>query len=712
MTPPIRILAIDDNPDNLVTLKAIITSAFTNLTVVTAHDGKTGIETAIKEVPAVILLDVVMPGMGGLQVCRELKSNPTTSHIPVIMVTATRGDRSVRLEALEAGADGFLVKPIDDLELLTMLRMMIWVREAWIAEHDEKAELSALVLERTQTLEQELSDRRRTEDELQQAHFKLKQTQAATLNLLEDLKQEISAREQMDLALRKSEERHRYISNIITDVAYSCEKPAGGGFALNWMTGACERLTGYSAESILEKGCWKFLVIEEDIPLFDANVAELRAGMAGLTELRLQKKNGEIAWVNSYAECVADPSAPEVLTLYGGLVDITERKRYESELLKAKEKAEESDRLKSAFLANMSHEIRTPMNGIIGFAELLKEPDNDPHVRDHYIKIINDNSEQLLHIVSDIIDISKIEAGLVELDETHCCLNDLMDSLYENYKPRVAAKGLGFELEKGLKPVDSSILCDSSKLRQVMDNLLTNALKFTHSGFIRFGYHKDAGRLHFFVEDSGIGISEAHTGQIFSRFWQVETGLARQYGGTGLGLSICKAFVGKMGGNMTVESAAGKGSKFLFDLPFVPSMTSQVTPGEKRRPAGTFEGHTILVVEDEAYNFEFVEIILTRLHVGILHASNGAEALRLFDEHPEIGLVLMDFKLPDLSGQEVTTRFLEKRPGIPVIATTAYAMSGDREKALELGCAGYLAKPIRIEELSAMLTLHLGNGEK
>jgi len=701
------LLTIENNTGKLFPIREMIANLFPSSVLVTAISDISQLELSIAGGPDVILLDAEMPGIDGLSVCRLMKSGNNSRHIPIIFVTGSNCDGLLRKNALDAGADLLLSKPIDEYELIAQVKVMLKIREAGALLRSEIAKQTSPGSASAFSKENELNDHKQTEQELQSANQKLKQTQAATLNLLEDLKLEIEAREKSEKALKESEQRHRYISTTISDIAYSCENDDDGNYHLNWMTGAAEKLTGYTTAEIFEKTCWRFLVLEEDILLFNKNVTGVPPGSAGRTELRIRKKTGEVAWIESYVECVTEAEGNERHSLYGGIVDITERKRYESEILGAKEKAEESDRLKSAFLANMSHEIRTPMNGIIGFSGLLAGPDLQDPERERYIKIINDNCQQLLHIVSDIIDISKIEAGMIDVETIDFCLNDLMDSLFDNYLLKAKRKGLSMSLHKDMVCDACSIAGDSTKIRQVLDNLLTNAMKFTTNGSVNFGYKLINDRLQFFVEDTGIGVAPEHHEAIFNRFWQVETGLARQFGGTGLGLAISRAFIRKLNGDIYLESIAGKGSKFLVDLPYHPSGHIKSIAITEPEPPDYITGKSILVVEDESDNFEFLQIVLTRLNLHILHAWNGEEALEIFKDHSEIDLVLMDFKLPDMPGQEVTRRILEIRSDIPVIATTAYAMTGDREKAMRTGCVDYIAKPIRLEEFTGMLNKYL-----
>ena len=380
-----------------------------------------------------------------------------------------------------------------------------------------------------------------------------------------------------------------------------------------------------------------------------------------------------------------------------------------NQLVEAKEKAEESDRLKSAFLANMSHEIRTPMNGIMGFSMMLADPKLPKENRDSYVKIINSSCEQLLHIVNDIIDISKIEAGQIEVNESPFDLMILMNEVFTFYSGAAMEKGVALELDQlRCNPEQNSwIVSDRTKLRQILDNLLSNAIKFTPSGKIVIRCELLNGFIHFEIEDTGIGIEPALQNVIFERFRQVESTFTKSYGGTGLGLAITKAYIEKLGGKISVRSRLGSGSVFSFRLPYKGS--SEVSTGNndvsRFRPLDL--GMTILVVEDEEINFLYLnEILKNRAHV--IRAVNGADALEAVRKHPEIEMILMDIKLPDINGLELTKRIKSMNSRIKVIAQTAYALSGDRESVIAAGCSGYISKPVNRDELLNLILAYAG----
>lgn len=400
-----------------------------------------------------------------------------------------------------------------------------------------------------------------------------------------------------------------------------------------------------------------------------------------------------------------------ITTFYVVLYQMTKLMEVKNlELSLALNKAEESDRLKSAFLANMSHEIRTPMNGIIGFSSLLSDEELSTTKRKEYVEIIVNSSNQLLAIINDILDISRIEAGQTELNFEEVSVNSLFDNLALFYGSKAAGKSIEFRVIKPLPDDESIIITDRSKLQQVLDNLLNNAFKFTTEGHITLGYEKKDQKVRFYVEDTGIGISPVDQGKIFERFMQVESTFSRSYGGTGLGLSISKGLVELLGGKIKVSSVPGQGSAFQFVLPTRQIIKSVKLPmpqvNGKNQQLG-LNGLTVLIVEDETYNYLFLAEMITSLRGHVLHAKNGLDAVEACRSHSEIDLVLMDIKMPVMNGLDATRQIRTFNPNVPIIAQTAYALGGDKEKALVAGCNDYLTKPILKSDLLNCLARHL-----
>ncbi|HEX3009223.1 MAG TPA: ATP-binding protein [Bacteroidales bacterium] len=392
----------------------------------------------------------------------------------------------------------------------------------------------------------------------------------------------------------------------------------------------------------------------------------------------------------------------EIKKLHGTLQDITERKLMERELKCAKQKAEESDRLKSAFLANMSHEIRTPLNGILGFSELLRKKNITTEKRQFYVDIICSNGKQLLGVISDIIDISRIESGQITIEKDYCSLPGMFNDLYDYLKNDLQAKG-----KSEIKPVvipdplqpDLSLFCDEIHLKQIMNNLLSNAIKFTQEGEIKFGYEVKGTTVEFFVIDTGIGIKQEYHHVIFERFRQANESPSREHGGTGLGLAICKNLVKLMGGNIWLISKKGCGSEFRFSLPFISNMkTNDVAITNNVSIEYAWPGKKILIVEDDMPSAQLLKESLTDTYALIFHADDGEKAL-FMNETIRPDIILMDVRLPKMSGIQVIQTIRKKDKALPIIAITAHAFSEDKALCTAAGANEYISKPLDQAEL-------------
>ena len=397
----------------------------------------------------------------------------------------------------------------------------------------------------------------------------------------------------------------------------------------------------------------------------------------------------------------------------------TEHVQLKNDLEKAKQRADESDILKSNFLANMSHEIRTPMNGILGFVQLLKGEDS-AEKRDRYIDIVYHNGMMLVNLIDDIIDISKIDAGQLAVNQAECNLDDLMFDVYTFFNE------VKFKQEKehinirllNLNDDESNILfTDGQRLRQVLVNLMGNALKFTDKGNIEFGYlnKPEDNKIQFFVRDSGIGIPEDKRDIIFERFRQVQEGSTRRYGGTGIGLYISKNIISILGGNIWFESVVGEGTTFFFDIPYKDKYLE--TTGSQffstQLPEYNWIGKNILIAEDVEVNYRYLSTILADTKANILWAKNGKEVVSKILDSDNIDIVLMDIQMPLMDGYEATVEIRKQKPSLPIIAQTAYALPHDNIKCFEVGCNDYISKPINAnllkQKIDTLLNVYVKN---
>ncbi len=428
-------------------------------------------------------------------------------------------------------------------------------------------------------------------------------------------------------------------------------------------------------------------------------------------QFRIIKPDGGVRWLWARFFPICDENK-KFYRIAGIASDITEQKNIIQELRIAKLKAQESDRLKTSFLANISHEIRTPMNGIVGFAEMINQENIDPALKKEYENIISLSSQQLLHIIDDIVDISKIEANQLSINKSTCNINELISELfifYERELLRDEKNDIEISAFKELSNDESNINTDHARLRQILSNLLDNAIKFTKRGTIKFGYTIDSDNfLRFFVEDTGIGIDEELYSIIFEYFRQADEGNTRTYGGIGLGLPIAKGIVRLLGGEIWVKSDKGIGTTFYFTLP-CKSVRKETKVAEIKKESITYNWHdkVILIVEDDELNYAFLKAVISQTNATMLRAENGYMALDICkNKIPDI--ILLDIRLPEMDGYEATRRLRKSGIRTPIIAQTAYAMSEDKIKCLEAGCNDFIAKPLKKDELLGKISSFLG----
>ncbi|MBV5314397.1 MAG: PAS domain S-box protein, partial [Prolixibacteraceae bacterium] len=397
------------------------------------------------------------------------------------------------------------------------------------------------------------------------------------------------------------------------------------------------------------------------------------------------------------------------------LINITNQKKTEQDLLIAKLHAEESDRLKSAFLANMSHEIRTPMNGILGFAELLKESDLTGEQQQEYIKIIEKSGARMLNIINDIVDISKIESGLMKLNISETNVNEQIEYVYTFFRPEIESKGIRFAFKNALTAKEAIIKTDREKVYAILTNLVKNAIKYTEKGSIEFGYVSTGSTtgsvsepvelLQFYVKDTGIGIPKDRQDAIFERFIQADIVDVQARQGAGLGLAISKSYVEILGGKIWVEGEMGLGSTFYFTLPYnaepvIETINQQFAPSAITEPIRKLK---ILIAEDDEVSEMLIDITAKTFGKEILKVRSGVEAVEACRDNPDIDLILMDIRMPEMGGYEATQKIREFNKDVVIIAQTAYGLSGDREKAIKAGCNDYISKPIKKDELLSLI---------
>jgi PAS domain S-box-containing protein len=474
------------------------------------------------------------------------------------------------------------------------------------------------------------------------------------------------------------------------------------GIAID-INSSLERLTQYSREEIIGNNIIELLMVEKYIPLILENINKDEAAPY---EVEGKRKDGKIIWVEIEAKNFH----------YNGqnlravaIRDIQERKKNEQKLHKALYKAQESERLKSTFLSTISHELRTPLNAVIGFSDLIDES-MDITEAANLSEMIFKSGNHLLEILNDIFELSMLEEGTMILSKQNYDLHNMLDEVKEHIlldRRKMNKNHILFNCNFNSEKFQQ-INTDQKHFKQVLIHLLKNAFKYTSEGSVELGYNLIPNAYEFYIKDTGIGIEKKKQEHIFDHFRQLDDRHTREFEGVGIGLSIAKTLCENLGGEIRVDSELGKGSTFYFTLPREDD-ANEITPKEpeKSNDLSILYGKTIMIAEDDAGSFELLEMYLKPWKVKILWAKNGVEAIDIFSKNNSIDIILMDIKMPILSGYEATKEIKLVKPSVPIIAQTAYAINNEKEIALAAGCDDYISKPISWTVLSEKMFVHL-----
>ena len=505
----------------------------------------------------------------------------------------------------------------------------------------------------------------------------------------------------IDVTKKKITEHYLYVlSKAIKNAPVSIiiTNPTG---CIEFINPSFTQLTGYSLTEAIHKNLLEMKVEYNSGHNLTKAVESVKKGEVWKGEIHLQNKKGEHFWVLASFAPIYNRRG-EISHSVASMEDITLRKENEKELLFSKTKAEESDKLKTAFLSNLSHEIRTPLNAIIGFSSLLTDSDLSIAEKKNLSDVLYKNSNDLLKLIENLIEISEIETGQLVIKKSECFVNMLMGELQETYLAEdKKGKSVRLNVRKEISSEDFTILTDSLRLKQVLNNLISNASKFTENGFIEFGYtFKDERTLMFYVIDTGIGIEPDKQKYIFNPFRQADDSNTRRFGGMGLGLAISKHIVEKLGGKIWLTSIPGSGSTFFFTIPYIPvRFKFDPEPKEGKNNKYDWKDKTILVADDIDSNYVYIKAAIKQTSAEIIWAKNELEAVELVKNNPSISLVLMDIVMPEMDGFEATKLIKQHNNTLPVVCQTAYPSNDNYKAATDCGFDGYMAKPIRVDSM-------------
>ncbi|MEI6566151.1 MAG: ATP-binding protein [Verrucomicrobiota bacterium] len=503
-------------------------------------------------------------------------------------------------------------------------------------------------------------------------------------------------RKQAEDKIREKDIEFRKLSSHVPDLIFQFTRKPDGTYFVPIASEGIRNIFGCSPEDVLDDfGPIARVIYPEDAERVIHDIEYSAEHLTYFTcEFRVQIPGRKIQWIysNSSPERLSDGS----VTWYGFNVDITDRKQIELELQKAKEMAEESEKLKTALLNNMSHEIRTPMNAIIGFSSLLADANEEERV--FYVDIIQKGSDHLLKLMDDVILLSRLQSEKMPINIDNCRPGDIVSYVYHIFNTKDLKEGIILKTVITPQFQDVVIQADENRIRQVLANLVSNAIKFTPQGEIEIGYLFQEETIEFYVKDSGIGIPLTEQTKIFDTFYRGEEARSMAIRGNGLGLNISKELVELMRGTISVDSVHKKGTRFYFSIPLIISkpleLVSQITRGSDK----CISDFTVLVAEDELINFTFLKIILKNKVKSIDHAMNGREAVEMaFSNHYD--LILLYIKMPVMDGLEASVLLKRTFPELIIIAQSAYSLPEEIERAFEAGCDDFISKPINKEIL-------------
>ncbi|TLX72790.1 response regulator [Labilibacter sediminis] len=812
-------LAIDDNSDNLIILEAILGEDFPQSKIYTATNGKTGIKIANTIKPDIILLDIIMPEMDGYEVCKRLKANEKTRHIPIMILTAIKTDAKSRVKALNLGADAFLTKPINHIELKAQLNVLLRMKVAEQKLRSEKKQLEEQVQIRTAELKESKKkyeslfnnsplpyhslnsygyfvsvnqtwletlgykksevigkyygtflhkdslttfnnnfEKLKTNNHINDVEFLIRHKDGHYLDIL--LKsiieynkdgsvhqiycvfQDLTENKKAEQKLKESQEMFRQIYNSSPDISVSLNPHDNTILLCN------DKLlekTGYKRKEIIGKSVFE-LYHKDCLPdVLTARDQYLEKGYIENKDLILQKKDGGIIYVSLNVTTIRNASGEEMYNI-ASWRDITERKQAESviqelntsleikvaertkQLLKANEnlaktkaQAEQANKAKSTFLANMSHEIRTPMNAVLGYADIMSKLIKDK-TQIEYLNSIILGGKTLMTLINDILDLSKVEAGKLELFYSYVNTVNFFKEFENVFSFKTAEKGLNFIIK--LDPdLPEAIYIDEVRLRQILYNLVSNALKFTREGYIKIHVYKQKSNsntnpdtsakkrtdLIIEIEDTGIGISKDFQNKIFDSFTQELDN--KQNKGTGLGLAITKSLVKLMQGNIKLKSEKNKGSTFKITfrgLSYLEDYKSLKLDQSIDISNITFKHSKILVVDDMPQNRQYIKDALANTNIEVSEAEDGEQAFRkAVSIIPD--LIITDIHMPETDGYSFSEKISNTQilRDIPVIAYTADVMKENKKRILDNNFVGILTKPVSMVNLYKKLMCYL-----